>query len=109
MRDCYWELRKGDQLVIDSDVISDENSIEVLEIFNGQVLQSVRVDPGWICLCFSDDVILKLDTTNKHCTNINISELVMKKNGCIFTISPRGYFYLSDEVSIVRFNKSAQS
>ncbi len=66
------------------------------------------IQAGSVCV-FSDDVILKLDTTNKHCTNINISELVMKKMVVSSQSLQEGIFYLSDEVSIVRFNKSAQS
>ncbi|MET3109437.1 hypothetical protein AAKU67_003974 [Oxalobacteraceae bacterium GrIS 2.11] len=105
VRDCYWSLLSKNQLVIDSDSISDDNAIENLRCLQGTFLCDFLVpEPGHVNFVFSGGVVLSLDTTNRYATRDNIAEYVAP-DGRIYTITPQGHFYLSDEVSKIRFTQ----
>lgn len=106
IRDCYWKfLYKGAQIV-DSDSINDENATKKLSSLLDVILCDFTVsEPGFVSLHFSNDVVLSLDVTNRYATEDLIAEIITP-DGFIYTITPRGHFYLSDEVSKIRFSQN---
>lgn len=103
IRDCYWKLSNGSLPVTDSESINDENAVELLSCIKGAELNDLIVpELGFLNLMFSNDLILSLDTTNRYATRDHIAEFVFP-DGRIYDVTPRGHFYLSDQVSSVRF------
>lgn len=103
IRDCYWNLFRDGQTIVDSESISDDNACEKLSCIKGVRLSDFAVHEGLtVDFIFSNNVVLSLDTTNKYSTDSDIAELVMP-DGKIYIIRPDGRLFLSDEVSKARF------
>ena len=102
IRDCYWMLYKNRQLITDSDLIEDESANQKLDCLNGVHLFDFEVlKNGEISFIFSNHLALNVDTTNRYATQDCIAEMIAP-DGRIYTITPRGHFYLSDEISNYR-------
>jgi hypothetical protein len=103
IRDGYWQLLNGSLTVTDSELIDDENAVELLSCIQGaQLYDLVTPTPGFLNLVLSNNLTLSLDTTNRYATSDHIAEFVLP-DGRIYDVTPRGHFYLSDKVSTVRF------
>jgi hypothetical protein len=108
VRNCYWTLRSGGHLVADSDSIDDESAVKSLPCIQGkQIVDLLASTLGFINVVFSDGVVLSLDSTNRYGTDGPIAEFVMP-DGRIFNVTPRGHFYLLDQISSVRFAKRVE-
>ena len=103
IRDCYWTLLHNKQVITDSDSIGDEDALEKLGCVQQTFLCDFVVpEPGLVNFVFTGHVVFSLDTTNRYTTQDDIAEFVAP-DGKIYTITPMGDFYLSDEVSTIRF------
>jgi hypothetical protein len=105
IRDCYWELRSGSQVVTTSDLISDANATKFVEQFRSAKLIDVGTsnrNRKTFNLHFSCGLVLTLDLTNSYATQDPIVEFVTS-DGRIYEVTPKGQFFLADRVSKVRF------
>lgn len=107
IRDCYWKLLKNGHIITDSDSITDETAAELLACMRGAKLCDFVVsESGYADFLFSNNMTLSLDTTNRYDTQDHIAHLTTS-DGRIYEVTPRGYVYLSDKVSVARFAQSA--
>lgn len=105
VRDCYWTLSRQQNLIVNSEIISDENALERLSCLNRTFLCDFVLHEGATAdFVFSNNVVLSLDTTNKNLTEDDIAEFVAP-DGRIYAIRPNGQLFLTDFVSKARFSK----
>jgi hypothetical protein len=109
IRNCQWKIIKDKKIIAYSNEMRNFQERLLKEEFFGKTLHEIVFNRkrGNIEFIFFDDLCLSIDITNAYVSEENIMEIRIS-NGRIFHISPKGYIYLADQLSVSHMHNSLQ-